>query len=171
MVIVSFVGEMATGKTAIANMLALENDGVVLSFATPLKNIAKDVYKMKYKDRDLLQILGEAMRSVRPSVFLDYTKDEIQKAVGDGRNVYIDDCRYRNELEMLKGLGSRIVRLRSSEATRCSRLRINGLDLTGTEHVSETEMVSFDENDFDMVLYNDNGVTLERAVNLVNAII
>jgi hypothetical protein len=169
--IVSFVGEMATGKTAISNILAIENNGVVLSFASPLKRVATDVYGMKEKDRILLQTLGEAMRSVRSSVFLDYTRKEIHDAVESGKNVYVDDCRYTNELEMLEELGSKIIRLRSSELTRHNRLKQNGLQFTGTTHASETEMDGFDENEFDMILYNDNDVTLDRAVGLVNSIL
>ena len=139
---VAFVGTFGSGKTHMADFLCNFYGYTKFSFATSLKKLAHEYYNMPLggpKDRDLLQRLGTAMRSVDPDVFAMKTARSIDIFRGDRRDwelpkpVIVDDLRFKNEADHLRKLGFTIIRIlpRSMEDP-CNPLR---------QHVSETEMM------------------------------
>ena len=84
-------GKMCYGKTTLANIIRdFDNDFKILSFGQKVKDIAKDLFNMKYKDRTLLTNIGTKMREIDSDVWANYT-------INMGKiydNVIIDDLRY-----------------------------------------------------------------------------
>jgi dephospho-CoA kinase len=70
---IAFMGKMCSGKSTLCNYLQeLQPKFVVLSFAGKIKEIAYDLFDMKFKDRKLLQQIGSKMRDIDTDVFSKY---------------------------------------------------------------------------------------------------
>ena len=66
---IAVCGKMASGKTTLANMIVDEkNNGTVLSLATKVKDIGKELFFMEAKNRPLLQKIGMKMREIQEDV-------------------------------------------------------------------------------------------------------
>lgn len=66
---IAFCGSQRSGKTTAANYLRDHYGAVVLSLASPIKEIAWNLFDAREKDRPLLIGIGEALRTVDPLVF------------------------------------------------------------------------------------------------------
>ena len=108
---IGIVGKMCSGKTTTAQHLKSLNEQFYLnSFANKVKELAIELFGMKEKDRTLLIQIGEKMREIRDTVWIDHTIEkcnEYQFAV-------IDDVRHINEFETLKANGWFIIKLKIS---------------------------------------------------------
>ena len=96
---IAITGKMCAGKTTLANHIKdkfPEQNYVVNSFSTKVKDIAKDLFGMRDKDRILLQQIGTKMREIRDDVWINYIFNK------NYNNVIIDDVRYVNELKIAK---------------------------------------------------------------------
>jgi dephospho-CoA kinase len=89
------------GKDTVAEYLRDEYNFLNFSFAEPIYTIARQYFGMIEKDRLLLQKTGEAMRSVRESVWVDYTFNWIKKLEEKTirKKFSISDLRRINEYE------------------------------------------------------------------------
>lgn len=172
MINIAFIGGMGSGKTTLAKYLAVQYDLEKISFATPLKIIARDILGReidKKKDRAFLQGLGKLIRNtvdkdywVRRAINVMSTMD---RAIKPPKGFVIDDLRFKNELEHLKERGFLIIYLDCPENTRFERVsRRDGVtreewDVT-TKDTSETELNLID---CDTALYtgDDYGNNLE----------
>jgi dephospho-CoA kinase len=89
------------GKDTVAEYLRDEYNFLNFSFAEPIYSIAKQYFEMKNKDRALLQKIGEAMRSVKDTVWVDYTFNRIknleEKTIRS--KFSISDLRRKNEYD------------------------------------------------------------------------
>lgn len=106
---VVFIGHMAAGKTYYADKLKeeLEKQGITaykVSIAAKLKDVAKDVFGMKEKNRRLLQQLGSKMREIDPDVWIKYLATSI--ATKKQFPFIVDDVRFMNELSYLLYTGN-----------------------------------------------------------------
>ncbi len=104
---IGICGKAGTGKTAVADHLVNKYGYKRYSIADEVKRIAVRLFKMKEKDRKLLQDIGFKMREIRPSVWIDFLIDQIR-----GKDkVVVDDIRYPNEYEALKKEGFKIIKV------------------------------------------------------------
>lgn len=181
-------GKMGSGKTTLAKMMVekfhvSESSGKAYSFASKIKEVAKDVYGMGGKDRILLQTLGDNMRQVvgsdgvkRENVWIDYLVKQMNQDMAVVKSLnqqpinilqVIDDLRYKNEYDMLKENGFMTVRIWADEATRIRRMNVDANELKrGALHKSETELDSKFHWDFVV----DNNGTLEDLANCMGEI-
>ena len=115
----AFLGPMASGKswTAAKMMESLECEK--LSFADPVKAIAREHFGMTTKDRKLLQTIGLTGRVLDPDVWVN----KLLSQVKEGGSYVVDDVRYPNELLALKNLGFITVWLETSKEERIRRLK------------------------------------------------
>jgi len=116
--IIGFAGFMKSGKTTAAKYVGVR----MFSFATPIKEIAKEEFKWDgkkdEKGRRLLQVLGtEAGREYSPDIWINRTKEDILdyfrtcKITGTRKLVVIDDVRYPNEAQFIKDMGGLMIRM------------------------------------------------------------
>ena len=121
---VAFVGKFGVGKSFTAKWLSDNFNYKIFSFATGLKDIAREYYDMKDKDRLLLQNLGDAMRSIDKDVFARKTIRDIEAYEYDCESqrqksfVVIDDLRFENEYAALKNINGAeftVIRIKSTQ--------------------------------------------------------
>jgi hypothetical protein len=87
------------GKDAVRLYLENEYNFYGLAFADPIYHIAQEYFDMQGKQRDTLQKVGEAMRSVKESVWVDYAFKTIKdcEEMWEVKNFIISDMRRENE--------------------------------------------------------------------------
>lgn len=104
---IGICGKAGTGKTAVADHLVNKYGYKRYAVADEVKRIAIRLFKMKEKDRKLLQDIGFKMREIRPSVWIDFLIDQVK-----GKDkIVVDDIRYPNEYEALKKEGFKMIRV------------------------------------------------------------
>ena len=128
--VVAFLARAGTGKTTAANYLVAEYGAVKVSFAGPLKELARRL--MDYSDAQLFGDQKEKVGrgGITPRHFLQTLGNESRKLIGDtvwidaaykavsahpGKLVVIDDCRYPNEVDAVHSRGGTVVKLEASD--------------------------------------------------------
>ena len=160
MVKIAIIGKMCSGKTTVANyLMKINNDFVKLSFADKVKEIAKDLFGMEKKDRKLLQMIGTKMREIDKDIWAKYTA----KKANISEFVVIDDLRYKNEFDIVKKNGFKIIKLKISNELQLSRLKKEYPDtwqnhISNCNHQSEIEIDLIDENEIDLVIDVDKNI-------------
>ena len=119
MVKIAICGKMASGKTTLAEELAVNDGFKILSLAGEVKRVGIELFNMKEKDRPLLQQIGMKMREIRESVWLDV----LIKLSEEHELVVCDDVRFINEAETLKKHGWVLIKLDISEDLQKERLK------------------------------------------------
>jgi len=168
---IAFIGKMCSGKSTMCRYLqSIHSEFIVLSFAAKIKEIARDLFEMKKKDRALLQQIGTKMRELDSDVFAKYLIRQSNKS----NFVLVDDVRYINELNYLKKNGFILVKLVISpqfQKKRIEQLYGEHSDehLSRLGHSSETIQEQIDDKEFDVIIdvENDNVYKiLERMLKI-----
>jgi len=156
-ILIGLTGKALSGKNTVADYLTKRFNAKQYAFATPLKQLAKDLFfwdgskemlPEPDKGRNLLIGIGNKLRDVRPTVWADFTLKQIEeyaKTNPPARICTITDLRYQNEAKLIQQAGGFIVRVQRP---------VGALQL---EHISETEL---DDYKYDYTIIN-NG-TLEE---------
>lgn len=153
---VAFIGFFASGKTYYANILAkkLEEYGISahrISIANKIKEIAKDVFDMKGKDRRLLQTLGAKMREINEDVWINYLILDVKRH--NKTPFIVDDVRFRNEVNLIRRNYPNFIIVRLFADTD-KRLNVYA-DLYGRKPTKE-EMNDPTEVDIDNIKYDES---------------
>ena len=162
---VAIVGKMCSGKSYVSKILARRCALKQFAFADKVKEIARDLFNMKNKDRKLLQQIGQSMRLIDPYVWINYLIFSID---GEDR-VIIDDVRYPNEMQALQERGFIIIKLTIDKETQINRL-MNTYPDTYEQHVERLNHESesyVDKMDVDHIIKSDDHVieNILRAVD------
>ena len=117
---IAITGKMCSGKSSIANLLVEEDNRFqIYSFGQKVKDVAKDLFNMKEKDRTLLTSIGTKMREINPDVWVNYV---IQQTEGETHCI-VDDLRYQNEYLALAENGWKIIQLTISDDLQEKRIK------------------------------------------------
>ena len=78
---IAIIGKMCSGKTTIANLIYEQNnDYEIFSFGGKIKELAKELFNMKDKDRSLIINIASKLREIDEDVWAKYvinqTKDK-----------------------------------------------------------------------------------------------
>jgi hypothetical protein len=158
---IAFSAPRSSGKSTLARTIAkCVQNPLILSLAEKLKKICIDGYGMdadpQKKDVELLQRVGDAMRSIDEDVFINFLMKKVEKQPESF--VICDDARRLNELKRFKKEGFLLVRLATEEDIRKTRAKklYPHMDLSSNQHACETEMCSQEAQQYyDLVLKND----------------
>jgi len=166
--LVGLLGQAKSGKDTIATYLKSNHNFHQLAFADKLKNVTKDLFGLSISQvysqegkmemiprygktpRTLLQEVGTALRSVHPSIWIDYViSDYLSHYQTTNRHVVISDVRYINEVEAIRNANGLVVRV----------VREDYQSLQGAEaqHASETEQLMIPDSDLDLVIRAKTG--------------
>lgn len=169
-----FSGFAGAGKSYCCQYVVEKYNAKISKFAYPVYGIARDWFQMTGKDRALLQLIGtECGRNlISKNLWINrFVEDlEIVEAVSLIRDnckpLFVsDDCRFINEVELLKDLGWVGIWVNASDEVRKQRLQKR--DGTAQEetlsHVSETEMNNFKDS---LIQLDSNGTLEQTYANL-----
>lgn len=135
---VAFTGPAGSGKTTHARAVQKAYGGDVLSFASPLKKIAKDLFGDALDDgnfaRRAYQSLGLTVRQLDTNTWVRL----LLAKISPDRPTYVDDCRFYNEYLSLKSLGFVFVRMGASMKTLHERRP----EMTEAEWLHQSEIES-----------------------------
>ncbi|MCK4649204.1 hypothetical protein KAT51_06750, partial [bacterium] len=132
--------------------------------ADEVKRIAMRLFKMKEKDRKLLQDIGFKMREIRPTVWIDFLIDQIR-----GKDkIVVDDIRYPNEYEALKKEGFKMIRV-VADREICIK-RLSERDGTAAiERLDDESETAMDDVEIKNVL--DGSLPLEEMRNQLDTLL
>jgi len=153
---IAITGKMCSGKSTLANIIKETNSNyVIYSFGQKVKDVAKDLFNMKEKDRSLLTSIGTKMREIDTEVWINYVINQTK----DQTHCIIDDLRYQNEYEDLSKNGYKIIQLKIDSETQEERIKMvypnNYKDhLNNRDHLSE-------KNEFQWL--NDNHLIIDSG--------
>jgi len=162
-----FSGKAYSGKTTCADYFVTKYNMQKLSFATILKELCRDVFNMKKKNRSLLQDVGTALRSVDEDVFVNYLERKIEM-LGYRNGIVVDDLRYQNELKMLKRQKFMVMRLIVDDEILKERAGQKGKIMTSAQlnHPSEKDL----DNIYQDICFMTNEGTLKELYNKLDKI-
>ena len=143
-----FVGKMGTGKSILADKLRDNLQYKIISFAFPLKVLAKE--KLGYEDKSkryILQRLGTLGRFIDEDLWVKMSYATIkyfEDYIEGEHNFVIPDTRYANEVDFFKMIDKNwiVIKLVCYENIRFDRLekRDGFVDKKRMNHSSETEL-------------------------------
>ena len=163
-------GPMCSGKTTISEIIKGYDDSYkTYSFGLKVKEIAKDLFDMKDKDRSLLINVATKMREIDPDIWAKYVVKQIKE--DDNNNCIIDDLRFQNEAEYLKN-DWLMISLTTPKDVRIKRIKDiykeNCEDhIKNMEHISETDKIELPEN----TIYIDTSINYEELKEKIRKII
>lgn len=152
---IAIMGKSGAGKDTVADYLIEKYGFTKIRFGTALYEVCEKYFDMKGKDRKLLQDVGLAMRSVKPTVFVDMAEKEI---LGTDTNIVVPDLRQPNEYEMLKRNGFEFLYVESDLNKRIGRLE-------------KRDNIKIDENYIDRIENNPVETACEEIVRNSDGII
>jgi len=172
---VLFAGNMGAGKDTAANMLAdvcrdRNISNLRMAFADPIKEIAVhlfgipketsygtqqdklDFHVYEKTARHWLQWIGTELgrQQVHEDIWVHRFVDRALSS--DARVVIGSDCRFRNEMKLMRELLEGEMRLLIVKIVN-PRVPVN------LEHQSESEIYNIPEGDFDLALHNTKGLS------------
>lgn len=130
-------GRAGSGKDIFADYLVDKHGFKKITFADGIYEIAYKYFGMTYKDRALLQAIGEKMREIEPLVWVNAAFKEAEKH----EKVVISDCRRANEYSVGLENGFLPIHIEADLDKRIERLeKRDGFypDLSLLENESET---------------------------------
>lgn len=128
---IGIAGKMASGKTTFKRQIQrlfeeLSMTVQTIAFADYIKEIAHEAYNMpkdeEHKDRPLLIKIGTAMREINKDVFVNVVRNRVKQSNADV--IIIDDCRFKNEYDMLKQNKWILIRINTPEKKRVERIKM-----------------------------------------------
>jgi len=185
-------GKMVAGKTTLTNLIQQHHENQQptnekyfqepyscsrqISLAAPVKQVAKEYFLMpeNYKDRPLLQKIGQHFREIRPSIWIDLliaNAEEISQEFTSKKIkgcLVCDDVRFPNELDALRENGWFLIRLQVDDDIRKKRVTHlypddSDIHWANRNEISETALDDY-EGGWDLVLTNPDFSDLKKIV-------
>ncbi len=175
---IALIGKARSGKDTAAMWLVRNRSYTRLAFADPLKTLAlrvdpivtpvggDDPYRLAECVRDhgweyakdaygevrrFLQELGQGQREIDEDYWLNLMRPKLNSAEAWNLPIVVTDVRYRNEAEMLRSRGFKLVRLTRGVPDLGS----------ASAHPSETELDNFPT---DVTIVNGGGIDALHAM-------
>lgn len=165
---VAFAGKMCSGKTTSAKQLialsfAEGKSTLALSLAGPIKDIARELFDSRGKDRPLLIHIGKSMLEWDQDVFLKTMTRRMERMIPALSNdsdvlVTLDDVRFEHEVRYLMEHGWFVILCDCKQSERVRRYEeVYGMALSNEMAAapSETGLDHLHPSQFDMVLFTD----------------
>lgn len=156
-------GRGGAGKDIFADYLVEKYGFAKISFANPIYDIAREYFDMTFKDRYILQSIGQKFREIKPTIWIDYamkTANKIDK-------ICISDCRQSNEYNTALKNGFLPIRINTDLDIRIKRLEERDgkyPDLSLLENSSET---GADKCRFIEIYNNSSFENLYRQIDFI----
>lgn len=169
---IAITGKMCSGKSSLAQIIT-ETDSrfVIYSFGQKVKDVAKDIFNMKEKDRTLLTSIGTKMREIDYDVWVNYVINQTK----DKTHCIIDDLRYQNEYEALHKNGYKIIQLivdPKVQEERIKKVYPNNFQdhLNNREHISEKNEFNWLSKDNVLIIKSEEDKIFEITKKIISFI-
>jgi dephospho-CoA kinase len=160
---IAITGKMCSGKSTLAQIIK-ETDKrfVIYSFGQKVKEVAKDLFNMKEKDRSLLTSIGTKMREIDYDVWVNYVINQTKNKT----HCIVDDLRYQNEYEALHNNNFKIIQLVVDHDIQEKRIKCvypnNYQDhLNNRNHISEKNEFNWLNKDNLLIINSDENTMFE----------
>ena len=157
---IAICGPICSGKTFLTNYLKKKYNLKRNFFGDKVKDVARELFNMEYKDRKLIQTVADKMKEINQDVWVNY----IIKQTIDKDNIIIEDLRFLNEAKFLQDNGFIIIKLTVEENIQWLRLK-QTYPTTWQEHLNNFNHNS--ERNFNLIKAN---FTIESDSNLINKV-
>jgi cytidylate kinase len=163
---IAIYGPMCSGKSTIASIIKENNsDYEIFSFGQKIKDLAKELFNMKHKDRSLLITIADKMRDIDPDVWANF----IIKQTESKQYCIIDDLRFQNELNYLNDW--KIIALTTPKEVRIERIKQlypNDYQdhIKNMNHLSETDTLNLPEN----TIYIDTSIPFDELKSKISSL-
>lgn len=128
---IAIIGKMCSGKSYIADHIVKKYKFEKYSFANKIKSIAKELFEMHTKNRNLLQTIADKMKDINENVWVNFLISKIK----DKDNIVIDDVRFINEYKALDKLGFIFIKLNIDTKTQKKRLIQKYGSMNANKHI------------------------------------
>lgn len=167
---IGVIGKMCSGKTTLCRYMEkyLQEKYNIqiqsLTFAGKVYELAYDLFDMKKKDRKLLQSIGTYMRMIDEDVWVKYVMKQSRS-----KDVFVEDCRYRNEFDALVENGFLMIKLQIDDEFQLERLMKTYPDtyqmhVENLRHASELDIDGFEEEKCACVLNAREGEEIFQKI-------
>ena len=163
---IAIYGPMCSGKSTIASIIKENNsDYEIFSFGQKIKDLAKELFNMKHKDRSLLITIADKMRDIDPDVWAKF----ITKQTESKQYCIIDDLRFQNELNYLNDW--KIIALTTPKEVRIERIKQlypNNYEdhIKNMNHLSETDTLKLSDN----TIYVDSSIPFDELKSKISSL-
>lgn len=174
--IIAISGRAGSGKSSVAQHIVTQHQAKRISFATPLKWMACDIWEFTEEQvfgdaeaketidsrwgitpREAMQKLGQAARDhIGDDVWIDALLDLIR--VEPNRLWVIDDLRYRKEAKHIVSVGGHVLRLHCEDS----------ISIDAGDHPSEAEVDLIPDEHIFVELRSSRRQGLEHLFGLVD---
>lgn len=129
-IIIGLTGMPRAGKDTVADFLVSNYGYTKVTLANGVYEIARDVFGMQEKDRDLLIAIGCKMREIDADVWIKQVDKEINRLIDLGKRKFvISDVRFPNEYDWIYNNPSGLmVMVHASTEARSKRPGYNAAD-------------------------------------------
>ena len=158
--LIALTGLIGAGKTTAANTLQRYAGYELVKFAGPLKamlaaiGLGPEYLEGKYKEKPCELLMGATPRHamqtlgtewgrecIHEAIWIHLWRSRVEALLAKGVNVVVDDCRFANELALVRKLGGRRVHIISLSCERESaHSSEDGLPLAHNDIVIENPM-------------------------------
>ncbi|MGG4390519.1 hypothetical protein ABEU97_20515 [Priestia megaterium] len=177
---IGILGEIRAGKDTVSQLIDYKlykynRDKVTnfMAFSTGIHEVLRltmpEIYT-KGKPRKELQHTGQALRELKPDVWIDFLFNSFtyRDAIYKEQNILVTDVRQPNEVKRLQEAGFTIIKVTASKEARINRAEANGdnFDVSMFDH--ETEKV-IHECPYDYLI--DNSYAIDFLEDRVDEIL
>lgn len=151
---IALLGRMRSGKDTVAHYLVAAYDYEEFKLSGGIKRVVDTFFSDEESGLDkrgLYQAVGQLMRSVDDRVWIKDMLNRIQRSYGS--KIVISDVRQENEVEQLRHLGYKIVKVESNHLIRINR--ILGMESYRAEAFNHETELSVDTITPDFTITND----------------
>lgn len=152
--IIILSGKAGSGKSYVANLIKEKRNCIILSYASYIKEIAKNVINWdgseESKPRDFLQQFGDVIKSYDKDLLINRMIEDVNMYSYFYDLIIISDARFENEIIRIKESFSNVyvINIIGNE---------NSLTDEQKNHITETSLDNF--NGYDYKLLNDYNTT------------
>jgi dephospho-CoA kinase len=156
--LIGITGQMGSGKTTAAKYLVEKYCFRRKQISGKMREIAQELGLKP--TRKFLQGIGKFMREIDDDVWIRYLVKKINEITS--KSIVIDDIRRKNEVDYLKPLGFKFIRIESSSSERKERIASRDSQKISKEdwkkwsnHLTEIQVA---ELDVDYILENNGTI-------------
>ena len=151
--IIILSGKAGSGKSSIAKIINNYKESIILSYASYIKEVAKNVLNWdgseEDKPRDFLQQFGDEIKKINPDLLINRVIEDIKVYSYFYELIIISDARFEREIKCIKDNFKKVYTINIYG-------RDNNLKETQKNHITETSLDNYDK--YDYKIKNDENV-------------